>query len=412
MLTRSETAGLHPLHRVWRLVPRSPRRRALAHALALLAPRPDRNPGVEPGLAVAGELSRASGLGEGARRVLEAGRVLGLPTWGIDVRPPFSDDPRAIEVPDNGLPPAGVPLVFHINAPMMPLAMLRLPRELFRRRRVIAYWLWELPVVAPEWRASLPLVHEIWTPSSFSAAALASLAPGRVRVVPYPLAALARPAAVPDRTSFGLPTGAVVVLSSFSLASSFARKNPLNTIAAFRLAFGDRPDRVLALKIGHAAHFPDDLQLIRAAVGASGNIRVMTQTLLPERNASLMASADIVLSLHRSEGFGLVSAEAMLMGKPVVATAWSGNMDFMDETCAALVPARLIPSEDPRGVLAVDGAVWAEPDVEVAAAHLRRLADDADGRVELGARGQGTATARLTLEPLAEALRSLGLKVR
>jgi glycosyltransferase involved in cell wall biosynthesis len=407
MLAPTESTGLHPLHRFWRLIPRGPRRRALAHVVAALAPRPDRAPPVRRGLAVAGELSRASGLGEGARLMLAAAQSMGLPTWCVDVRSPFEDGLPAVPVPETGPPPPGVPLVVHVNAPMLPLAMWRLPRELFRARPVIAYWAWELPTVPREWRAALPLIHTIWTPSSFSGAALETLAPGRVRVVPHPLAVDA-PAVTPDRGSFGLPTDAVVVLSSFSLASSFARKNPIGTIAAFLRAFHDRTDRLLLLKIGHMGHFPRDMHLIREAAAGAGNIRIITETLSAERNQVLLASVDVVLSLHRSEGFGLVPAEAMLLGKPVVATAWSGNMDFMDARTAALVPATLVPAVDPRGVLDVAGAVWADPDIDAAAAHLRHLADDAAYRAELGARGRDLARARLTAEPLAQALRELG----
>ena len=70
-----------------------------------------------------------------------------------------------------------------------------------------------------------------------------------------------------------------------------------------------------------------------------------------------------MLSLHRSEGFGLVPAEAMLLGRAVVATGWSGNMDFMDADSAALVGYRLVPARDPRGVFEAPGADWAEPDL-------------------------------------------------
>jgi glycosyltransferase involved in cell wall biosynthesis len=95
----------------------------------------------------------------------------------------------------------------------------------------------------------------------------------------------------------------------------------------------------------------------------------------------------------------------MLLGRPVVATGWSGNMDFMDADSAVLVPFTLVPARDPRGVLEVPGAVWAEPDVGVAAEALRRLADDPVARAALGARGQATARAALGVESLVAALR-------
>jgi glycosyltransferase involved in cell wall biosynthesis len=127
-----------------------------------------------------------------------------------------------------------------------------------------------------------------------------------------------------------------------------------------------------------------------------------------ERHA-LTACADIVLSLHRSEGFGLVPAEAMLLGKPVIATNWSGNLTFMDPSSSALVGYRLVPAVDPRGTYAVPGALWAEPDLADAAAWLRQLGDDPAARAALGARGRAAAAQRLGTGALREAARALGL---
>ncbi len=117
-----------------------------------------------------------------------------------------------------------------------------------------------------------------------------------------------------------------------------------------------------------------------------------------------------MLSLHRSEGFGLVPAEAMLLGRAVVVTDWSGNTDFTDADTAALVPYRLVPAVDPRGVFQAPGAVWAEADIDAAAAQLRRLADDPAQRAALGARAQLAARQRLGTAPLAAALRGIGLR--
>jgi glycosyltransferase involved in cell wall biosynthesis len=407
----------HPAHLLWRLLPQVGRRRALAYVTGWLAPRPDKLPQPSTrGLAVGGELSRASGLGEGARLMLRGAEQLGLPVWPVDVCAPTG--PRVAEVsvspsatPSPGTPPWGTPLVMHVNGPMLPLAMLRLGRAMLRHRRIIGYWAWELPVTPPDWHAGLPFVHEVWVPSKFTAAALEPLLPGRIRVVRPPLAALAQTKSHLDRAAFGLPDGAVIVLVAFNLASSFVRKNPLAAVAAFRAAFGDRPDRLLLLKVINPDHFPEDFAELTAAVADRPNIRLETRMMSPGDRLALMNAADIVLTLHRSEGLGLVAAEAMMLGKPVIATGWSGNLDFMDDSSAALVPVRLVAPHDPRGVLQVEGAVWAEPDIAVAAAHLRRLADDPAARTALGARGRLMAQARFGLDTLADALRGIGLPV-
>ena len=230
-------------HRLWRQLPERQRRRFLTWAASLLAPAIDRAPpAVSDGVTIAGELSRASGLGEAARLILRGVRHAGVPTWMIDVGSLLpahtADFPVASE-----LPSAGAALILHVNAPLLPWVLYRLPRALVRGRRIIGYWLWELPTAPPEWRAGVRFVHEVWVPSEFIAGAIEPLLPGRVRVVPLPLAAARPEPSTLDRAAFGLPTDAVVVLVSFNLASSFERKNPLAAIAAFRAAFGERGDR-------------------------------------------------------------------------------------------------------------------------------------------------------------------------
>ena len=392
--THGSGPSLHPLHRLWRALPREARRRWMVQGSAWLAPHPDQPaPRARAGIAVAGELDRASGLGEGARLMLHGLGALGVPAWAMR---------RGAAAPE------GAPLVLHVSAPQVPLALLRLGRAALRGRRVVGYWAWELPVAPDSWRACAAFVHEAWAPSRFAAAALEPLLPGRVRVVPHPVAAHPPAPSALGRAELGLPRDAVITLVAFSLASSFERKNPLGAIEAHRLAFGDRADRVLLLRVGDPHHFPADFARLRAAAAAP-NIRIDTQTRPAADHFALMAACDIVLSLHRSEGFGLVLAEAMLLGVPVVATDWSGNTDFMDAGCAAMVPVRLVPVHDPRGVYVAPGAMWAEPDLAAAAAHLARLADDAAVRRALGQAGQAAARARLGPGPLGVAVRGLGL---
>ena len=394
------------------MLPPRQRRWLFAQGTSALAPRPDRHPpSAIHGIAVAGELSRPTGLGEGARLMRLALDQLGIANWGQDVgdRLPGGQDGRQpLEIP-----PPGAPIVLHENPPSLPWSLLRLPRDLIRGRHVVGYWAWELPVAPPSWRAGLGFVHSVWVPSQFTADALRAMLPGDGRiglhVVPHPAAVAPPVPSALDRASFGLPADAVIVLVSASLASSFTRKNPLAAIAAFRAAFGDRADRLLVLKLNHVDHFPDDFAAVQAAVAGAANIRIEPRILPYADRHALTACADILLSLHRSEGFGLVLAEAMLLGVPVVATGWSGNMDFMDAESAALVDFRLVPARDPRGVMQVPGAIWAEPNIAHAAGHLRRLAEDIEARRALGAAGAAMARAKLGSAPLVSAIRALGL---
>lgn len=405
MIAVMQTRAASPLyttpHKLWRGLPPAFRRQALARATSLLAPRP-RPCRATAGLAVAGELSRASGLGETARLMARAAERAGLEVWPIDLPPPV-DATREIPAGPNLVPPPGVPLVLHVNAPTLPLALLRLPQAATRGRPIVGYWAWEMPDIPPEWHPALRCVSRVWVPSRFTASALERHLPGRVHVVP-PAISLAPP--IPSgksRNDFGLPADAVVVLVSFNLASSLARKHPFGAIAAFRGAFGDRADRILVLKISHPEHAPGDFQHL-AQMAQAPNIRIDTRTYTSADTHALTACADIVLSLHRGEGFGLVLAEAMALGKPVVATAWSGNTDFMDASNSMPVRYRLAPARDDR---AVYRGLWAEPNVAEAADILRALADDPGRRKTLGDKARCSINARLTGRELIPALEAL-----
>ncbi|WP_207477497.1 glycosyltransferase family 4 protein [Arenibaculum pallidiluteum] len=390
------------LHGVWRRLPREPRRRIAAGIPAILAARPSRPaPAPHPGqpVTVAGLLRAANGLGEGARLMMDAMGALGREVRHLDVSAAFrTRDMVDLPLGPEGRPGDDGPLIVHVNAPHMPYALMRLGRRHITGRRVIGYWAWELPEVPPTWRAGLPFVHEVWAPSRFTAEALGRGLGIPVHVVPHPVGYRPPVPAPLDRAAFGLPADALVVLTVFNLASGFTRKNPLGALRAFKTAFGDDPRRILVLKLVNADHAPELYRALRDAIGGAPNVRVLEQRQDAATLAALMACADIVLSLHRAEGFGLVPAEAMLLGKPVVATAWSGNLDFMTPETAALVDFRLVPATDPQGTYELGRTLWADPYTGAAAAWLRRLAEDAGLRTRMGGLAAATLRQRLGLE--------------
>ncbi len=407
-------AGISVLHQIWRRLPAAPRRRLATRFAALVAPRPSVlvNESAD-GIIVGGELTRASGLGESARLMLRGLAALGVPAWPLDIGrylPAHQDDLRPPLAP-SATPPSNAPLILHVNPPMLPLVLARLPRFFVQSRRIVGYWYWELPVSPSAWEVSTKFVHAVWAPSRFTANALADLVDGPICVVRPPAAICPRVPAPVGRVEFGFPEHALIVLASFNLASSFVRKNPLGTVEAFRMAFGTRKDRILVLKVVNSSHFPDDFAQLAAAVRGAENIRLITETLSPEVSSALTSAADIVMSLHRSEGFGLVAAEGMLLGKPVIATNWSATTEFMDETCAALVRSHLVPTVDPRRIYDVRNAMWAEPDLEHAAEWLQRLADSPELRRTFGEAAYAEASARLGTTTLANAVNDLGVRM-
>lgn len=399
--------ALGTAHRLWLRLPAQARLRAFSALSAAIAPRPmiEAQSGGFP-VAVAGMLRSASGLGQGARLMLESLREGGITPAPIDLSAAFGQcDLPPLQDGSEPAADAGGSLIIHINAPYLPYALLRLPRGSLNGRRIIGYWAWELPAVPRVWRFGMPFVHEIWVPSRFVRDAVTGATETPVHVVPHALPAIAGPAI--SRHDLGIPEDALVVLGIVNLGSNLSRKNPLAAIAAFRKAFGDACDRLLVLKLIDRGAAATERRRLEQAVQGASNIRIIDQVLSRDQISDLIAAADIVLSLHRSEGFGLVLAEAMQRGKAVVATGWSGNLDFMTEQNSALVSYSLVPTDDPQGTYALAGQCWAEPDIEHAATWLNRLAEDLNLRRHLGEVAAASVAAQLSPKQVAQIINEL-----
>jgi glycosyltransferase involved in cell wall biosynthesis len=243
----------------------------------------------------------------------------------------------------------------------------------------VGYWAWELPVAPPAWRRYMQVVSEMWTPSRFVADSLGPLFDGPVRVVPHTVASQPMRARRPSRP--------FTVLTMADSRSSFARKNPAAAVRAFERAFGHGNDVRLVLKLNGRAH---EMASLAADLALPPNVTVVTDFLDEAGLDALFRSADVLLSLHRAEGFGLPMLEAMARGVPVVGTGWSGNTEFMTQENSLLVPYRLVPVDDPAGIY--HGGRWAEPDVDAAVDLLRELRDDAEHHQRL-ARAAHTSVA-------------------
>lgn len=394
------------LHSAWRMIPRDFRQRVLADGAPIVAPRPSADPKGGMPIGIAGWFRSASGLGEGARLGYRALEEAGLAPSGCDLSSAFAqqDLPDAVDIRPL-IPGSEGSLVVHINAPSLPYAMCALGRNRIRDRRIIGYWAWELPRITDDWRHGFRFVHEIWVPSEFTRSAIAAATALPVHVLPHPLPEISPVPAC--RADFGLADDAVVVLNAFHIGSNFSRKNPIAAIEAFRRAFGDRKDRVLVIKLNDPGSMPRARHQLDTAIAGASNIVIVDRTLTSAEMHSLMAMSDIVISTHRSEGFGLICAEGMRLGKPVIATGWSGNLDFMTETNSVLLPYTLIPVEDPDNVFNVHGQRWADPDVEAAASWLKRLADDGDLRQRLGAKAMSDIAGLLSPARYAKTVQNL-----
>ena len=407
--------------RLWLLLPQEPRQAAFRAAVQF--PRrfaevaefvslraTERRPGPAVGgdgaCALIGLFSTPCGLGRAAwltaLGLQQAGYRVELMDWDPTARrlSPF----RTLAAL-NG--PAAGPdlLVVHLNPPESTSALKAFSRTDKRRRRKVAFWVWETERAPWSWRLHALFFSELWTPSRFSATAMRRCH-GTIHVVPHPCA-LDRTSQAPGqraaRVRLGIGRSEFVVAFSFDMRSGFERKNPLGLVEAFRRAFphpAQHPGKArLVIRVTGRAHAPD----LFARLADEG--RRTSLTLLDDDVDvhTLYAACDVYASLHRAEGFGLTLAEAMLSGKPALASDWSGNLEFMSHETSVLTPCRLTPVRDPQEIYPARDR-WADPDMDAAAAGLRRLGEDVGLRTSLGEKGRRQAMARLSrLDVVAEA---------
>lgn len=258
----------------------------------------------------------------------------------------------------------------------------------------IAYWAWELETIPEEWLQLLPLLDEIWSPTEFVAQAMRTRMTVPIEIMPPGVEV--GPVERVLKDSLGIPDGHCVFLFMFDMYSDFERKNPLAVIRAFRRAFRRDEKATLVLKTSRGT--PDEAALTRLqAVAAENGVLLVCELLSRAKAYGFLEMCDCYVSLHRSEGFGLGMAEAMLLGKPVIATGYSGNVDFMNNGNSLLVDYRLTEIRR-AGPLYEAGSVWAEPSEEQAGAFMRQVFDDRAGAAALGARAKVELQEKLSLE--------------
>jgi glycosyltransferase involved in cell wall biosynthesis len=264
--------------------------------------------------------------------------------------------------------------IFHLKPDQIEGSIIRRGESLVEGHFNIGYWAWELSKCPVVWVSSLKYFHEIWCPSRFIQSALSDVSVRPTLYMP-PALDIEKPTRF-DRRYFKLPENQFLFLFVFDFKSSFARKNPLGCIQAFRNAFSNANEGVgLVIKSMDGDQYPNEFKLLNAAVQSDLRIKIINNTFRSDEIISLMNVCDAFVSLHRSEGIGLSIAQSMLLGKPVIATNYSGNTDFTRPDNSCLVDYKLI--EVKKGEYPYSkGQVWADPNIDQAASYMRRLVED------------------------------------
>jgi glycosyltransferase involved in cell wall biosynthesis len=338
------------------------------------------------GVNLVGYLQAELGVAEVARQVVGALDAQDVPVLPIGIVAPNSRQGHEYPHIDQFANPFAVNLLC-VNADQTPHVARQAGDAFLAGRHTIGLWWWEVSAFPDYFRAAFDVVDEVWAGTTFVADTLRAVSPKPVVRVPMPVTL--PPGIHADRARFGFEAEDVVYLYIYDYNSIFERKNPLGLVEAFRRAFPDDGAlgaRLVLKCINHEQHADQHARVVAATAGRE-DITILDRYLSAADKDALLASCDAYVSLHRSEGFGLTCAEAMLLGKPVVATAYSGAADYMLPGHSLPVRYDLVgvgPGNEPYPA---DG-VWAAPDLDEAAAHLRVLAQDADLRRRVGDRAR------------------------
>ena len=336
-----------------------------------------------PGINLVGYIAAELGLGEAARSLARACSAAGVPYSVIDVGYQTSNLQRDTQALANASARRFEVDLLYVNADQTPRTVAHLKSKGLSSAYRIGFWHWEQPQLPDVHLGAFSMLDEVWVPSNFVRDAVAAVSPLPVVVIPHALQFAPTPGI--GRSAFGLPADKLLALVMYDFHSYQHRKNPQAAITAFRQAQAGRTDCALVVKTINGSHHPEAEAELRASLADLPGTVVIDQFLTRQQVWDLQSCCDMLISLHRAEGFGLAPAEMMYLGKPVVATGWSANMDFMDAENSMPVHYTLAPLAEAVGAYPA-GPLWAEADVGHAAECIRRLLDEASLRESMGRR--------------------------
>jgi len=349
---------------------------------------------VSGGIDAVGFFNAEHGIGEAARLLVEAIRTTDIPVSTLGYWNTESRQRAKFETDEVGKYKTIIAAVnAELNKPVRDL----FGSNFFNGTYVIGQWFWELETAPPWYKDAYQYLDELWAPTKFIEEMLRRDAPKRVAIHHMPLP-LRKPRVVENALRKDLDLDSrFMFLFIFDFMSVMKRKNPLGLIEAFKKAFAPGEGPMLILKSINGETRPEGFAELKAATEGREDILIMNRYLDSTQSAALMNLCDCYVSLHRSEGLGLTIAEAMLLGKPVIATGYSGNLDFMTPETSYLVPWKRVRVGE--GAEAYDAnASWAEPDLDAAAAIMKNVYSNPDEARRVAMAGKIDLETRFTPE--------------
>jgi glycosyltransferase involved in cell wall biosynthesis len=360
-----------------------------------------------PTVRVSGYLGHALGLGSAARGYAQALSAAGVPTSTATVALDHMQLPDELgdgygrhafeDLLHDGL--HGFELVA-VNPDELPAFVDRVGERYFQGPR-IGIWGWETNSIPSRWAPAFELVDEIWVYSRFMAENIGAASTVPVIALPPPVQA---PAVASKPLRLGVPDG-YLFLFVFDYLSTIQRKNPVGLIEAFKQAFEPGEGPQLLIKTINAPLRPLAEEAVLWEAHGRDDIHVIDRSLSGAERDGLMAGCDCYVSLHRSEGFGLTMAEAMAIGKPVIGTGYSGNVDFMNAENSYLVDYEVGLVGPDCEIYPADGE-WAQPSVEHAAELMRRVWENPEEAMACGVRAREDIARELSPQTTGAAMRA------
>jgi glycosyltransferase involved in cell wall biosynthesis len=358
-----------------------------------------------PGVNFYSPIGIVSGLGSAARGYLAALRTAGVPLAVVPVHELFIHQ-ASIRSGVRGQRPSHAVAIVHINADSVHRFLHFHARSFARARYKIAIWTWELPALRDEWWGELHHFDEIWVPSTFCQRAVQAITAKPVIVVPHVVEAH-DPSQTGGREKLRIASDEFVFLYVFDASSRVRRKNPQCLVDAFEAAFPNQPQVRLVLRVSNAECEPQFSEYLDSLIERDPRCIVLRETIEARELAGLIDSADCYVSPHRTEGFGLTVAEAMILGRPVIATNYGGTVDFVTEQVGFPLRYRLVEVDNDDGPYQ-KGAIWSDPSRE----HLQELMRSLVANPALGAAKGRRAKARMLEDYSAAAIgRRIGARL-
>jgi glycosyltransferase involved in cell wall biosynthesis len=346
------------------------------------------------GVNISGYFKGEFGVAQSGRLLATACKSSGIQVSMINNSDTISRQLESFETGDvNALYPVTIGVV---NADQFSVWRNSLPAALNAHSKFVGVWAWEVETFPKSSHAACELVDEIWAVSNFVKDAISPHTEKPIYVVPTPIIA-PQVSEKLDRKTIGLKEDEAYNLFIFDYLSVFHRKNPLDLAAAHIMAFPDQKGPRLVIKSINGELNRNQHDQLKDAVSERNDIIVVDSYLSREQLHSLLNECQTYISLHRSEGYGLTIAEAMSLGKPVIATAYSGNLDFMKPDNSILVPFKLVPVGNQSFPYPGDSR-WAQPDIVFAAKSMRELSTDESLRTRIGNKARIDVTTEFTTE--------------